>query len=140
MTVFIHARVLRAGEFEPLLEVMIKTVTDNTQQNETLSVTFDRPEIPLTFSLALLGGLLFALQNTQRNVPLLIFSSSEILARTLVKERPKFENDMVRPNFILLKAVFAALNERVACIQFKKVTDNCNGPISRYRGQCGCPG
>jgi hypothetical protein len=31
---------------------------------------------------------------------------------------------MLRPNFRLLKAVFAALNERVARIQFKKVTDN----------------
>jgi hypothetical protein len=65
MTVFLHAHVLHAGQFEPLLEVMIKTVIDNTQQNETLSVTFDRPEIPLTFSSALLGGLLFVLQNTE---------------------------------------------------------------------------
>jgi hypothetical protein len=45
MTVFIHAHVLCAGEFKPLLEVMINTVTDNTQQNETLSVNFDRPEM-----------------------------------------------------------------------------------------------
>jgi hypothetical protein len=37
MTVFLHAHVLHAGEFEPLLEVMIKTVTDNIQQNETVS-------------------------------------------------------------------------------------------------------
>jgi hypothetical protein len=29
-TVFLHAQVLRAGEFEPLLEVMVKTVTDTT--------------------------------------------------------------------------------------------------------------
>jgi hypothetical protein len=61
MSVFLHAHVLRAGEFEPLLEVMIKTVTENIQQNERLSVTFDRPEIPLTFSSGLLGGLLYAL-------------------------------------------------------------------------------
>jgi hypothetical protein len=124
MTVLLHARVDRPAEFEPLLEVMIKMVTDTTEENKILSMPFDRPEIPLIFSSALLGGLLFVLQTSQRNVPLLVCSSSDFLSRTLVKERWKFENDMLGPNFKLFKAVFAALNERVARIQFKKVTDN----------------
>jgi hypothetical protein len=89
-----------------------------------LSVTFDRPEIPLTFSSGLLGGLLYTLQNTQRNVPHLICTSSDFLARTLVKGRKRFENDLLGPNFKLLKAVFAALNERIARIQFNKSEDN----------------
>ncbi|KAJ7096187.1 hypothetical protein C8R44DRAFT_749032 [Mycena epipterygia] len=120
MTVFLHAHILHAGQFEPSLEVMIKTVMDNSQENKTLSLTFDRPEILLNFSSALLGGLLFVLQNTQRNVPLLICSSSEFLAGTLVKERENFENDLLDPKFRLLNAVFAGLNERVTRIQFKE--------------------
>jgi hypothetical protein len=76
MTVFLHARVHRSGEFEPLLEVMIKTVTDTTEANKKLSMTFDQPEITLTFSSTLLGGLLFILQTSQRDVPLLVCSSS----------------------------------------------------------------
>jgi hypothetical protein len=35
MTIFLHARVLRPGEFEPRLEVMIKTIPDTTQDNNT---------------------------------------------------------------------------------------------------------
>jgi hypothetical protein len=54
-TVFLYARVHRSGEFEPLLEVMIKTVTDTTEATKKLSMTFDQPEITLTFSSTLLG-------------------------------------------------------------------------------------
>jgi hypothetical protein len=60
-------RVDRRAEFEPLLEVTIKMVTDTTEGNKTLSMTFDRPEISLTFSSAPLEGLLFLLQTSQRN-------------------------------------------------------------------------
>ncbi|KAJ7108771.1 hypothetical protein C8R44DRAFT_743999 [Mycena epipterygia] len=38
ITVFLHAYILHPGEFEPLLEVMIKTVTDTTQENESLGL------------------------------------------------------------------------------------------------------
>jgi hypothetical protein len=98
MTIFLHARVFRAGEFDPSIDVMINTETDVAHDSDILSMTFDRPEIPLTFSSALLGGLLIILQNTQRNVPLLICSSSECLSRALVKEREKFESDMIDPS------------------------------------------
>jgi hypothetical protein len=124
VTVFLHARILHAGEFEPLIEVVIRTVTATTDDTEALAITFDRTEIPKTFSSALLGGLIFILQNTERNVPLLICFSSDFLIRALVKERKKFENDLLDPKFTLLKAVFARLNERVARVSFKKVTDN----------------
>jgi hypothetical protein len=46
------------------------------------------------------------------------------LAQVLVKERLKSENDLLDPNFRLLKSVFAMLNERVARTQFKKVENN----------------
>jgi hypothetical protein len=49
---------------------------------------------------------------------------SDFLSRALVKERQKFENDLLDPKFRLLRAVFAALNERVARIQFKIVSVN----------------
>ncbi|KAJ6632040.1 hypothetical protein B0H10DRAFT_1937759 [Mycena sp. CBHHK59/15] len=123
-TVFLHARILNPGQFDPRIEVWIKTVSNSKQDNEKLSITFDRPEIPLSFSSALLGGLLFVLQNTQRNVPLLICSSSELLARTLVKERELSENNILDSKFPLIKAVVAMLKERVARVQFKKVSDN----------------
>jgi hypothetical protein len=124
MTVFLDARVLKPGEFDPRLKVMIKTETNLVQKSEILCLTFDRPDIPVTFSSALLGGLLWILQNTQKNVPLLVCSSSEFLLRVLVKERQKFENNILDPRFLLLRAVFAKVNERVARIQFKKVSNN----------------
>jgi hypothetical protein len=57
-------------------------------------------------------------------MPLLICSSSDFLTRALIKERVKFENDMLEPNFPLLKFVLAILNESVARTQFKNVSDN----------------
>jgi hypothetical protein len=54
------------------------------------------------------------LQNTQQNTLLLICASSDFLLRVLVKERNKYENDLLDPNFRLLKATIALLNERVA--------------------------
>jgi hypothetical protein len=49
-------------------------------------LTFDRPEIPLTFTSALLGWLLLILQDTPRNMPLLTCSSSDFLSRALIKK------------------------------------------------------
>jgi hypothetical protein len=43
---------------------------------------------------------------------------------SLVNERYQFENGLLDPKFRLLRAVFAALNERVARIQFKRTIDN----------------
>jgi hypothetical protein len=57
MTVFINARVFKPDEFDSGLNVIVKTETDLTQRSENLSLTFDRPEILLKFSSALLGGL-----------------------------------------------------------------------------------
>jgi hypothetical protein len=78
----------------------------------------------MTFSSALLGGLLLILQNTQQDVPLLICASSDLLLRVLVKDRKKYENDLLDPNFRFLKAVVAMLNERVGQTQFKEVEQN----------------
>jgi hypothetical protein len=91
--------------------VTVKTETDFNVESETLSLTFDRPEIPLIFSSALLGGLLVVLQNTQKNVPLLVCSSSGFLSQALVKDRSRFEHDFLDPKFHLLRAVLATLNE-----------------------------
>jgi hypothetical protein len=66
-------------------------------------------------------------------MPLLICSASYFLARTLIKERVKFENDMLEPNFRLLKSVLAMLNERVARTQFKNVSDNPARPLPNDR-------
>jgi uncharacterized ubiquitin-like protein YukD len=41
-----------------------------------------------------------------------------------VKERERFENDLLVPNYHLLKALIAMLNERVARVQFKQVSNN----------------
>lgn len=124
MAIFLHAKIKHSSDFKPIVKVMIKTESEDFHDSETLSLTFDRPEIPRTFPSALLGGLLIILQNTQKNIPLLICSSSDFLPRALVKERQTFENKILNPAFHLLKAVIARLNERVACIQFKKVTIN----------------
>jgi hypothetical protein len=42
----------------------------------------------------------------------------------IIKERQKYENNILDPKFRLVRAVFAMLNERVARVQFKKVSDN----------------
>jgi hypothetical protein len=67
-TVFLHARILRQGQFEPSIEIMIKILTDAGQESEVLSLTFDKPEIPLTFSSALLGGLLYIYYRILREI------------------------------------------------------------------------
>ncbi|KAJ7347198.1 hypothetical protein DFH08DRAFT_808957 [Mycena albidolilacea] len=102
MTVFLDAQVLHPGEFDRSVNVIVTTETEDDCQR----------------------GLLIVLQKTQMNVPLLICCSSEFLLQALVKDREKFENNMLDAKFCLLKAVFAMLNERVAQIQFKKVVDN----------------
>jgi hypothetical protein len=91
---------------------------------ELISLSFDGQDIPLTFSSAPLGSVLMILQRTQKNIPLLICSSSDFLSRVLVTDRETYENDILDPSCQLLKSVIAALNERVARIQFQKVTHN----------------
>ena len=124
MTVFLHAQILHPGEFDSRTRVMIKIETEFLEKSEIWNLTFDREEIPHSFSAALFGSLLVVLQNTEKNLPLLICSSSDFLSRALVKEGQKFENDFLDPKLRLLKAVFAALNERVARVQLKKVSEN----------------
>jgi hypothetical protein len=122
MTVNLYARVVRPGEFEPILHVAINTECAGSHESETLAITFDRPDIPLCSASALLGGLLTVLQSTQKNIPLLVCSSCDYLLRALVKERQKFENNILDANFH--QAVFAQLNERTGRTQFKKVSIN----------------
>ncbi|KAJ6545957.1 hypothetical protein B0H10DRAFT_1969818 [Mycena sp. CBHHK59/15] len=93
MTVILHAQVLRPEEFDQSVNVMVTTETEDARESEILSLTFDNPEIPLSFTSALSGDFLLQAQ---------------------VKDREKFENNMLDAKFHLLKAVFAMLNERVA--------------------------
>jgi hypothetical protein len=58
MTIFLQARVIHAGEFEPIIQTAITTETNMAHNSEFISLTFDRPEIPMNFTSALLGGLL----------------------------------------------------------------------------------
>lgn len=55
---FLHAHLLRPGEFDPAIQIMVKTETIEGQESEILSLTLDRLEVPLTFPTARLGGLL----------------------------------------------------------------------------------
>jgi hypothetical protein len=121
MTVFLYAHIIHPGQIDTAIQIWIMRESNGTQESESLSVTFDHPDVPLT---ALLGGLLNILQKTPKNVPLLICSSSDFLSRALVKQRGVFENNLLDPNFRLLRAVIAELNEGVAKIQFSKVSDN----------------
>lgn len=122
-TVFLHPRIAYRDNLNPSIEVMIKTDFSGAQTSEILALTFDHP-IPTSFNSGLLGGLLLVLQNTTRNIPLLICSSSDFLIRMLIKDRERFENDLLDPNFRLIRAVVAMLNERVARIKFMKVAPN----------------
>lgn len=93
--------------------------------HEILSLEFDYPEIPMNFSSALLGGLLYVLQNCQKNIALGICSASDVSSRILVWKRHSYENDLLDLQFPLFEAVVAATNknERVARIKYKKVAD-----------------
>jgi hypothetical protein len=99
LTVYLHAFVLHPGEFEPIAKLSVRKTSNIMQKSETLPLTFDRPEIPITFTSAFLGGLLLILQDTPKNMSLLICSSSDFVTRTLIIERVKFESDMLEPNF-----------------------------------------
>jgi hypothetical protein len=68
MTIFLHPQIVHPGQYDSGLKVTIKTETDLVVESETLSLTFDRPEIPSIFSFALLGGLLVVFQ-TLRSHP-----------------------------------------------------------------------
>jgi hypothetical protein len=94
ITIFVHARVLHPGEYSPITQISMK-LGDSI---ELISLSFDRQDIPLTFSSALLGSVLMILQRTQKNIPLLISSSSDFSSRVLVTDREKYENDILDPS------------------------------------------
>jgi hypothetical protein len=129
LTVFIHVLILRVTEFDPVIKVFLKSITDTTEHADALSITFDRPEIPKNSLSAMLAGLMFILDNIDRNVPLLICTSSDFLASALVKERRKFEYDILDAKFRLITAVIAKLKEQVARVEFKRVTLNQAKPL-----------
>lgn len=79
---------------------------------------------PASFSEALFVCLLWVLENTDSNSEILLCSSTEYLTNIFVTERTFHETNMLNVNFNLLKAVFAALNERCGRIRFKKIAHN----------------
>jgi hypothetical protein len=86
ITYFLHPQIIHAGEFEPEIKLIFPRVIDSVQDSMALSITFDRSDIPMTFSSALLGALLLILQNTQQDVLLLICASSDFLIRVSLLE------------------------------------------------------
>jgi hypothetical protein len=46
LTVYLHVFVLHPGKFEPIAKLSVKKISNIMQKSETLSLTFDRPEIP----------------------------------------------------------------------------------------------
>jgi hypothetical protein len=97
MTVFLHAQILHPGEFDPRTRVMIKIETELFEKSEIWNLTFDRQDIPHSFSTVLLGTLL---QNTEKNIPLLICPSSDFLSLALFKE-PRTDVLMGHHGFVL---------------------------------------
>ncbi|KAJ7128618.1 hypothetical protein C8R44DRAFT_616052 [Mycena epipterygia] len=85
LTVFFHAHIQHAGEFNAEIHLTVKSVTqDHQEDSKFLLMTFDKPGIPHSFASALLGGLLYTLQHCPRNQPLLICTSSDFLLCVLV--------------------------------------------------------
>ena len=125
LTLFLHAHIQHAGEFNAEIHLTVKSVTIDHREDCTLLImTFDKPNIPRSLPSALLGGLLYTLQHCPRNQPLIVCTSSDLLLRMLVKDRDQFEMDMLNPCFQLFQAVLAALNEHAGKIQFKKIELN----------------
>jgi hypothetical protein len=100
MTVFLHAQILHPGEFDPRTRVMIKIETELFEKSAIWNRTFDRQDMPHSFSAALLGSLLVVLQNTEKNMPLLICPSSDFLSLALFKE-PRTDVLMGHHGFVL---------------------------------------
>jgi hypothetical protein len=123
ITAFIHIKVLQAGQHDPKILTRFKLLSEKSRKDETVYLTFDDPTIRRNFRSGILGATLALLQKIPKNIPLLICCSSDFLLKTLIKDRRKSENHMLDPCFPLLKAVFAALNERVARTQFKQMTN-----------------
>ncbi|KAJ6563260.1 hypothetical protein DFH09DRAFT_1082320 [Mycena vulgaris] len=122
-TAFVHIKVMRAGQYDPQIIARFKIVSDGLEEDATVHLTFDNPTIKMNFKSGILGATLSLLQKIPSNAPSLLCSTSDFLLKTLIKERLKSENNMLDPNFPLFKAVFAALNERVARTQFKQTMD-----------------
>ena len=132
ITAFIHIKVLRAGQYDPQIMARFKIVSDVINEDATVNLTFDDPSIKTNFRSGILGATLTVLQKIPYNTPLLLCSSSDFLLKTLIKKRTKSENDMLDPSFQLFKAVFAALNERVATTRFMQTTITFPVPADIY--------
>jgi hypothetical protein len=120
ITAFVHIKVLRAGQYDPQIIARFKIISNELNEDATVTLTFDEPSIKINFRSGILGVALTLLQKIPHDAPLLLCSSSDFLLKTLIKERTKSENDVLDPSFLLFKALFATLNERTARTQFKQ--------------------
>lgn len=135
LTIFLHAHILHPGEQDAEMKILILDKFQ-TKFNVALNPSFTTIEPLVSFSTALLAGLLWVIQNVNKNTEILICSSTDYLAKAFVIDRTIHENNMLDKDFQLWRAVLAALNERCGRVQFKKVTPN---PATALKFQPGNP-
>ncbi|KAJ6506347.1 hypothetical protein C8R47DRAFT_1192275 [Mycena vitilis] len=137
MDVYLHAKILRAGEANSeMVALILKRDALGIETKEALRLTFSTLEVHASFNTCLLGGLLHVLLETPNNVPLNIYSPSTFLGKTLVTERQKSENNMLNANFQLIKCTIAAMQERTGRTRLARVRAN---PAIEMRTQSATP-
>ncbi|KAK6984955.1 hypothetical protein R3P38DRAFT_2806009 [Favolaschia claudopus] len=99
-----------------LTELPAKRYTVPAAEIEPVTISLNsKPSLPT----ALLGGLLYALQNSSHSTPATIVCPSPLLRSIFVTDRKEYENNPLNPNFRLIKSILAQLLERSAPTQFK---------------------
>ncbi|KAK7046865.1 hypothetical protein R3P38DRAFT_3346454 [Favolaschia claudopus] len=122
----IHARVSKPGQANSEMTALIHLRQPNqVDQTLALRLSFTEWDLYPSFNTALLGGLLHIISSTPLNTPLKVFTTSDFLGKTFVKNRCDIEKHPLEPNFRLVQTVISRLNERTARTRFtqSKVTD-----------------
>ncbi|KAK7041280.1 hypothetical protein R3P38DRAFT_2512287 [Favolaschia claudopus] len=108
--------------------VSIKSKTStSTFLDECLHLSFLDLDVEPSFQAALLGGLLYALQNAPLSVAATILCPSSFLGSVFVTNRTVYENNALHPNFSIIKSIIALLQERSARTYFK---------VETFQGSC----
>ncbi|KAK6987842.1 hypothetical protein R3P38DRAFT_3230011 [Favolaschia claudopus] len=118
--IYLNALVKDSGQSNA--EIYTRIAVENSVKIDSLCIkpTFIDYDPPPSFHTALLAGLLYALQDTPKSVPITILSSTNFLGSAFVTKRTVMENNPLHPNFRLIKCIIAYLNERAGRVIFTR--------------------
>ncbi|KAK6977477.1 hypothetical protein R3P38DRAFT_2810030 [Favolaschia claudopus] len=122
ITIRVNARVLNSGRINAQMSAAVSVKSDSSPTvlvDECLHLSFLDIDLEPSFHAALLGGLLYALQNVPHSVAATIVCPATYLGSVFVTNRSTYENNTLDPNFPIIKSIIAHLQERSARTRFK---------------------